>query len=171
MRRMLTPALGLAAAVITLGPFIPLAGAKRPARQAPERVFTVFDFGHNGFIPAPGSNPRKPSPGDEIIVNGHLTLPFAEHGKFKIIGHDTGTCTLTRVGRHGGGLANCTVTAVLPHGSITTEGQIKFGRHNFGLKTSHLAITGGTGEFRGASGAMQVAPRGHHHNALTFTVR
>ena len=168
MRRTLTLCVGLLAGALTIGPGASALGASAAARSA-DRTFTVFDFGHNGFVPAPGTNPRKPSRGDEIIINGHLTLPFAQDGKYKIIGHDTGTCVLTRVGRHGGALANCNVTAVLPHGSITTEGQIRFARHSFGLVTSHLAITGGTGVFRGASGALQVAKR-HHFNALTFTV-
>lgn len=170
MRRTLTVCMGLIAGALTIGPLAGSAGATASGRLAADRTFTVFEFGHNPFLPAPGTNPRKPSQGDVIVINGHLTLPFAEDGKYKIIGHDTGTCTLTRVGRHGGGLANCTVTAVLPHGSIATEGQIKFARHTFGLKTSHLAITGGTGEFRGAGGALQVVP-GRRHNALTFTVR
>jgi hypothetical protein len=167
---MLTPALGLAAAAITLGPFIPLAGAKRPARHAPEKVFTVFAFGQDPLIPAAGTNPKALAPGDEVVVNEHLTLPFAEEGKFKIVGHDTGTCTFTRVGHKGGALANCVVTAVLPHGTITTEGQIRFARHTGRLVTSHLAITGGTGTFRDASGALEVTPH-KHFNALTFTVR
>lgn len=168
MRRILVAALTLTAGALTMGPLVSAAGA---VRQAADKTFTVFDFEHNGFVPATGTNPRTLAPGDVIVVNGHLTLPFAEDGKFKIIGHDTGTCTLTRVGRHGGALGNCVVTAVLPHGSITTEGQIKLARHSGGnIKTAHLAITGGTGEYRGASGAMEVAPR-RHFNVLTFTVR
>ncbi len=170
MRRILTPALGLVAAGITLGLFTPLAGAKRPARQAPEKVFTVFAFGHDPLIPAPGTSPKSLSPGDEVVVNEHLTLPFAEDGKFKIVGHDTGTCTFTRVGHKGGALANCVVTAVLPHGTITTQGQIRFARHTGNLTTSHLAITGGTGAFRDASGALEVTPH-KRFNALKFTVR
>jgi hypothetical protein len=173
MRRTLTLGLGLLAGALMVVPVASALGAAAGARSAADKTFTVFQFGRNPLIPAPGANSHKahqPVQGDVIVINGHLTLPFAEDGKFKIIGHDTGTCTLTRVGRHGGALANCTVTAVLPHGSIATEGQLKFARRTFALKTSHLAITGGTGEFRGAGGALQVVA-GRRHDALTFTVR
>lgn len=168
MRRTFTVGLGLLAGALTIGPVTSAVGAPTVARQPSDRTFTVFGFGHAALIPAPGTNPRKPSPGDEIIVDDHLTLPFADEGKFKVIGHDTGTCTLTRVGRHGNALANCTVTAVLPNGSITVEGQIKLTRH--GIKTSHLAITGGTGGFRNAGGALQIVSK-RHYNVLTFTIR
>lgn len=171
MRRTLTVGLGLLAGALTVGPVASAAGAAGVAARPANRTFTVFAFGNNRVIPANGSNPRAISPGDEIVINDRLTLPFKnEDGNYKIIGHDTGTCTITRVGRHGGALANCTVTAVLPNGSIATEGQIKLvGRHGR-LKTSHLAITGGTGGFRSAAGALQVsAPRSY--TKLTFTIR
>ncbi len=170
MRRMLTVALAVGAGALMMSPLVSAAGAKRPARQRPEKIFRVFDFGHNHFLAVGGANPKKPTPGDEIIINGHLTLPFAEDGKYKIIGHVTGTCTITRVGRKFGGLANCLITAVVPHGSIAAQGQIKFARHSFSLETSHLAITGGTGGFRDAGGAVQIKPT-KHYTVLTFTVR
>jgi hypothetical protein len=166
MRRTLTVGLGLLAGALAIGPAASAAVGRGPA----PRTFTVFAFGKGGFIPAPGTNPRKPSPGDQIIVNDRLTLPFADEGKYKIIGHDTGSCTITRVGRRGGAQANCTVTAVLPHGSITAQGQIKLARRTGKLETSHLAITGGTGGFRSAGGAVQLVKR-PHFNVLTFTVR
>lgn len=168
MRRKLTVGLGVLAGAMVIGPAASAIGAPAMARQPSDRTFTVFAFGHGAFFPAPGTNPKRPSPGDEIVINDHLTLPFADEGKYKIIGHDTGSCVISRVGRHGGALANCTVTAVLPHGTITAEGQLKFNRH--GQKTSHLAITGGTGGFRSAGGAVQVKP-GRHYTTLLFTIR
>jgi hypothetical protein len=170
MRRTLTVGLGLLAGALIIGPVATAAGARALAQRPADKTFTVFGFGSNRLIAAPGTNPRRPSQGDEIIINDHLTLPFAEHGHYKIIGHDSGTCTLTRVGRHGGGLAHCSVTAVLPHGSISAAGQIKLARHTGKLETSHLGITGGTGKFRSAAGALQVVAA-RHYNKLTFTIR
>jgi hypothetical protein len=170
MRRILTAGMVLAAGALTVGPVASAAGAPALARQPSDRTFKVFAFGNGGFIPAPGTNPKRPSPGDEIVINSHLTLPFADDGKYKIIGHLSGTCTLTRVGRKFGALANCLVTAVLPNGSITTEGQLSFDRHFGRTDTAHLAITGGTGGFRSAGGAVQVA-FGKKFNVLTFTIR
>ena len=84
-------ALGLVAGALVVGPVATAAGAPRVARQPSDRTFTVFGFGNGGnLIPAPGTNPKKPSAGDEIIVNDHLTLPFADDGKYKIIGHLSG---------------------------------------------------------------------------------
>lgn len=172
MRRRLTVAVGLVAGALAIGPVASAVGAPGVARQPSDRTFTVFGFGNGGtLIPALGTNPKKPSAGDEIVINDHLTLPFADDGKYKIIGHLSGMCTLTRVGRKFGALANCLVTAVLPNGSITTEGQISFDPHFGSTDTAHLAITGGTGGFRSAGGAVQVAFGNHHHNVLTFTIR
>lgn len=173
MRRRLTVTAGLVAGALAIGPVASAVGAPGVARQPSDRTFTVFGFGNSGLIPAPGTNPKRPSPGDEVIVNSHLTLPFADDGKYKIIGHLSGTCTLTRVGRKFGALANCLVTAVLPNGSITTEGQISFDPHFGSTDTAHLAITGGTGGFRNAGGAVQVVfgQRPGHHTVLTFTIR
>ena len=170
MRRRLTVAAGLLAGALAIGPVASAVGAPGVVRQPSDRTFTVFAFGNGRFIPAPGTNPKRPSQGDVVVINSHLTLPFADEGEYKIIGHISGNCTLTRVGRKFGALANCLVTAVLPNGSITTEGQISFDPHFARSDTAHLAITGGTGGFRSAGGAVQVA-FAKHYNVLTFTLR
>ena len=169
MRRMLCLTLGLAACgALALSPLAAARGGKRPAHQAHPKDFTVFAFsGPSKLVPASGTSPKKLSPGDVLIINDRLTVPYARHGKYRIIGSDSGSCVFTRVS-HRKGLADCSVTAILPKGSITTEGPITF-RGN-GLETAHLAIIGGTGKFRNAGGAVQVKPSGHY-TALTFTLR
>ena len=173
MRRTLSLGVVLAGAALTSSPVVSAAGAAASTRLAADKTFTVYGFENTRFIPAPGTNPKKTSPGDELVINDHLTLPFTNAKKFRLIGHDTGLCTFTRVGRRGGALLQCTTTFVLPHGSIAAEGQIRDNRKG-ALTPSHEAITGGTGKFRGALGAVlirlkKVAPRGYVP-VFTFTL-
>ena len=66
------------------------------------------------------------------------------------VGHDGGVCTVTSVEGH----AQCLVTAWLPAGQITVQGLI--------VETGQtperfvLAVTGGTGQYEGASGEVHV---------------
>ena len=67
------------------------------------------------------------------------------------VGHDGGVCTLTSVE---GGQAQCLVTAYLSEGQITIQGLI--------VETGQtperftFAVTGGTGQYEGASGEVHV---------------
>src|SRR6266702_6548576 len=84
-------------------------GTPRAAAAAPAgssgvvRTFTyyAFDVNHGpadpGFIPAPGTNSKVFSQGDELIINDQLTTTHQVNGGYPIVGHDAGVCTLTRI--------------------------------------------------------------------------
>jgi len=87
-----------------------------------------------------------PSLGDEIVFSESL----AKRGRD--IGMSGGVCTVTHtVPPYAVLTLNCVVTLSLRHGQITLQGLIEFqGPDDPGPFT--LAITGGTGAFRGAGG-------------------
>jgi hypothetical protein len=72
------------------------------------------------------------------------------------VGHDGGVCTITSV-ESPAGQAQCLVTAYLSEGQITIQGLI--------VETGQtperftLAVTGGTGQYEGASGEVHVIER------------
>jgi allene oxide cyclase-like protein len=89
-----------------------------------------------------------PTPGDQIIFattvsrDGH---PAGDTG---------GSCTVTTVAPSGALTGSCQATARLRDGVITTQALVSFGP---GLQPPFtLAITGGTGRYRGAAGEVEV---------------
>lgn len=73
----------------------------------------------------------------------------------ELVGSLDGTCTTTRLDTAAEtATVNCTVTATLPEGQITTQGAIHFDADFTG--TFFVAITGGTGEFNEAQGEVKV---------------
>ena len=132
------------------------ANALAPSPSHRAQALTVYAFPIGGpFIAVPGTNPKRLSPGDETIVNDQLTVTHKRKGGYPIIGHDSGTCTFTRIIDSRQGLANCVATAVLPGGSLTGQGVVEISSAGKPQPTD-LAITGGTGKYAGARGALRL---------------
>jgi hypothetical protein len=118
------------------------------------QVITVYAFSIGGpFIAVPGTNPKVLSQGDETLVNDQLTVTHKRKGGYPIIGHDSGTCTFTRILSPHEGLADCVATAVLKGGSLTVQGVVEISSAG-APRPSDLAITGGTGTYAGARGTL-----------------
>jgi len=66
-------------------------------------------------------------------------------------------CTLTRIPEQSADqtLANCAVTVVFTHGSLTVQGALSFQAKQ--PQPAVLAVTGGTGDFAGAAGTIAVS--------------
>jgi hypothetical protein len=157
------------AAVIAVAAALAACGTPRVAAatqggSAPSpRTLTYYAFDINngttdpGFIPAPGTDPKVFSQGDELIINDQLTTTHQVNGGYPIVGHDAGVCTLTRIPERNADqtLANCTVTAVWNNGSLTVQGTVPFKSHQ--PESAEFAITGGTGRFDGAAGTLGVS--------------
>jgi|tagenome__1003787_1003787.scaffolds.fasta_scaffold20937391_1 hypothetical protein len=108
--------------------------------HAVEVVDRFLDLGASG-----------PTPGDQIIFattvsrDGH---PAGDTG---------GSCTVTTVDPSGALTGSCQATARLGDGMLTTQALVTFGP---GLQPPfRLAITGGTGRYRGAAGEVEVQQR------------
>ena len=132
------------------------ADALAPSQSHRAQALTVYAFPIGGpFIAVPGTNPKLLSQGDETIVNDQLTVTHKRKGGYPIIGHDSGTCTFTRIVDSRQGLANCVATAVLPGGSLTGQGVVAISSAGKPQPTD-LAITGGTGKYAGARGTLHL---------------
>ena len=158
----------LAVAAVVVG----VVGAASSAAAAPPatsrahavRVITVYAFAIGGpFIAVPGTNPKVLSQGDEILVNDQLTVTRQRKGGYPIIGHDSGTCTFTRIISPREGLADCVATAVLHGGSLTAQGVVAISAAGT-PRPSDLAITGGTGAYVGARGVL------HQRNSTNHAI-
>jgi hypothetical protein len=131
------------------------------ARAVKTLTYYAFDVNNGptdpGFIPAPGTNPKIFSQGDELIINDQLTTTHQVNGGYPIVGHDAGVCTLTRIPQKHAEqtLANCVVTAVWNNGSLTVQGVIRFQSRQ--PEPAVLPVTGGTGRFDGAAGTAGVS--------------
>jgi hypothetical protein len=162
------------AAVLTTAAALAACATPRVAAAAPggpspgQRTLTYYAFDINdgppdpGFLPAPGTNPKVFSQGDELIINDQLTTTHQVNGGYPIVGHDAGVCTLTRIPQHqipqkhaNQTLADCVVTAVWATGSLTVQGVVAFKSQQ--PEPALFAVTGGTGRFDGAAGTLAVS--------------
>ena len=153
-RRRLVTAVAATLSLSAVG--VTAAGALAASQSQRAQALTVYAFPIGGpFIAVPGTNPKLLSQGDETIVNDQLTVTHKRKGGYPIIGHDSGTCTFTRIidSRHG--LANCVATAVLRGGSLTGQGAVEISSAGKPQPTD-LAITGGTGKYAGARGTLHL---------------
>jgi len=131
-------------------------GAFAASQSQRAQALTVYAFPIGGpFIAVPGTNPKLLSPGDETIVNDQLTVTHKRKGGYPIIGHDSGTCTFTRIISPREGLADCVATAVLHGGSLTAQGVVAISAAGT-PRPSDLAITGGTGKYAGVRGTLHL---------------
>jgi hypothetical protein len=148
-----------AVAAVAVGVSLSTASSAAIAMPATSRkhgvqVITVYAFSIGGpLIAVPGTNPKMLSQGDETLVNDQLTVTRKRKGGYPIIGHDSGTCTFTRIIGPQEGLADCVATAVLKGGSLTAQGVVEISSAG-APRPSDLAITGGTGTYAGARGTL-----------------
>jgi hypothetical protein len=176
---------GRRAAIIAAGAALAACGTVGVAAAAPgstpnvansAKTVRYFAFDINGgtadpgFIPVAGTNPKVYSQGDELIINDQVTTTHRVGNGFPIVGHDAGVCTLTRIPEKNADqtLANCVVTVVVKHSSLTVQGVVRFKSMQPG--TAELAVTGGTGRFNGATGNVDVSFT-KSHKILTFALK
>ena len=157
------------AAILAVGGVLVACGTIGVAAATPVSVahaagtlrYYAFDINNGatdpGFIPAPGTNPKVFSQGDELIINDQLTTTHRAKGGYPIVGYDAGVCTLTRIPEQYAEqtLANCVVTAVFKGGSLAVQGVVRFKSQQ--PQSAVLAVTGGTGRFDGAAGTVAVS--------------
>lgn len=134
---------------IALGTLVAMAGTCTLAAeriQLVERALTdaTLDLG-----------PKGDSVGDLLTFANPV---FDANNKLQL-GTDQGYCVRVLVGKSW----ECVWTLSLQDGQITVEGPFK------DVGDSLLAITGGTGKFSGAKGAMKLHPRDAKGSAYDFT--
>lgn len=89
-------------------------------------------------------DPKGDSAGDIVALRN----PIYERSDRRQIGEDQGYCVRTVVGK----LYECFWTLILKRGQITVEGPVSDSGE------SELAVTGGTGIYRSARGALKLVP-------------
>ena len=116
---------------------------------AKETEFQMLDLAPSGSV------------GDQFVFADDLY----RDGRW--VGDDGGSCTITRFQSYDEFDANCIDTLRLRGGQITLQGLVTFS--NGGLDRTTVAITGGTGAYRGASG--EVVIRAVSDTNEIYTVR
>jgi hypothetical protein len=115
------------------------------------RVVAVFketaqiDNGAQGF-----------SLGDDVVFSGDLRRDGARVGRIGVV------CTFTSAAKPKHIAAQCPATVDLPEGQITTQALV------FNLDLKVLSVTGGSGEYQGAEGEVDVSFRSQTRAVLTF---
>jgi Dirigent-like protein len=106
--------------------------------------FTVIDFGPTSVRTVTDLSQSDPSVGDVSVFRDRLLRAG------KVVGSDSGTCTIVRVDLAADPPLDitCQVVFDLPGGSIATQGNAT----NDPVK--HLVVTGGTGAYVDAAGAV-----------------
>jgi len=153
MRTKLRSLVTVATILLVLGG---ISASLRPAIAAQGEVthlkFLVKFIGEDTFLDlgAPGF-----SQGDEFILHD---LVFTSDGGTQV-GRDGGMCVIFDVTVPE---SNCTVTYALPHGEITVQFL------NSPPPTKLVAVTGGTGMYRGARGQGTLVELGNETATLSF---
>jgi hypothetical protein len=154
---------GLLAAAGGLGVSTLFASAASTAQGSHSFSFYAFDISNDtndpGFVRVAGGDPGTIVQGDESIVNDQITSTRKSKGGYPIVGHDSGVCTFTRLPAMNAAkamqtLSDCTVTAVLPHGSLTAQGVLVY--HSQVPAAVRFAVTGGTGRYSLARGTVSI---------------
>jgi hypothetical protein len=121
--------------------------------------FFLLDFSANGVRQVTSfQDPFDPSRGDQTMFRDRLL----RHGT--VVGHDGGSCTVTEfVPADADPIKlSCQVTFELPDGQIATQG---ITTNN---PAKHLAVTGGTGRYVGASGETVLTEFGDETGSVVF---
>jgi hypothetical protein len=98
--------------------------------------------------------PQGDSVGDQLA----FANPVYDRTNSHKVGRDQGSCVRTVAGK----AWQCSFTTSLAHGSLVVEGPF------YDTKDSVLAITGGTGSYSRARGAMHLHARNAKGTAFTF---
>jgi hypothetical protein len=129
------------------------------------RTFTIYAptaANRVAFVPVTAG---QFSLGDRTVFSDDL---FTTKGG-ESLGYDGGVCTVTRIedAASGSGVLECEVTFSLPGGQITTQALNTLTNGNL-TGTQPGAITGGTGDYRGATGEIAVKFLSNTEAYVTF---
>ncbi len=92
----------------------------------------------------------SPSKGDQTVFNDELLRDG------QVVGRESGACVATAdISPEGVLPTHCQITVELPHGQITAQGTTS------NDPEKHLAVTGGTGRYVGASGELVLTEFGN----------
>jgi hypothetical protein len=131
----------VALGVLAFGSAVAAAGGKgqRTLRlTATENQFAFLDLGDTGT-----------SVGDQFVFSEVLSRRGQD------VGDSGATCTITELASYDTVTSNCVGTLRLRGGQITVQGLVTFQGEDDPDRFT-IAITGGTGAYRGASGEMDV---------------
>jgi hypothetical protein len=104
------------------------------------------------------------STGDQVPFSNDL---YRDGSK---VGEDGGWCVLTRIAG-GASTYECVGTNSLPDGQLTAQGLVTYGlREPIRTDPYFLAITGGTGKYRGARGEVRIQEVSSVEARLTFRI-
>ncbi len=144
---------GIGAVVVATTALTGAALASSPGHHQPSHRFTVVE--HADTDTTADTGPAGDSLGDVLA----FANPIFDAGNTRQIGTDNGSCIRTAVGVS----YECTWTTSLPGGSIAVTGPF------LDAGDSTLAVTGGTGAYRGVSGEMRLHARDAAGSAFDFT--
>lgn len=152
MRR-LVPFLPLVAAIALL-----LSGALESLRfdaspAAAKEEIVVIEHATTDAVVDLGE--KGDSVGDTLVFSNDVY----DSNDADVVGSDQGSCVRTKPGK----AWECTWTTTLSDGSITVQGPF----YDDGSDSS-LAITGGTGDYSGATGEMRLRTRDNEEYEFTF---
>jgi len=144
LSRTLLAATIAATAILGIAASASSSGSSRPERR--DHVLQVHrDVGHDFIIDADDSatpeNPAPDSVGDQDVFNGKF---FTRN---KQVGRDGGVCTLVELPS----IYHCVASNWFDKGQLT----VQFIGDFSSTEPGHIAITGGTGAFRGAHGEVK----------------
>jgi hypothetical protein len=97
--------------------------------------------------------------GDSLANQLVFANPLFDAANAHQVGHDQGNCVRVTLGK----AWECYWTAFLPGGQLTVEGPY------YDTGDSILAVTGGTGRYRAASGELHLHARDARGSEYTFT--
>jgi allene oxide cyclase len=120
-----------------------------------ETTINVIEHAETDTVRHIGPAKEEDSAGDVLT----FANPVFDSANKKQIGTDNGQCVRTAAGK----AWECIWTISLAGGQMTVEGPFYDG------KDSHLAITGGTGEYKDASGQMTLHARNPEETEYDFT--
>jgi hypothetical protein len=144
---------GVGAVVIATSAITGRALASSPGHHQPGHRFTVVE--HAVTDTTADTGPAGDSLGDVLA----FANPIFDARNNRQVGTDNGSCVRTAVGVS----YECSWTTSLPGGSIVVSGPF------LDAGDSALAVTGGTGVYRGASGEMRLHARDAAGSAYDFT--
>jgi hypothetical protein len=136
------------ASVVTAGVAhsAPAAPATSGAQQSPSQTIRLFE--HDTQQAGVDLGNHGPGPGDLFVFAGDVTDTTATGSK---LGRAYGSCTTASGDAKAPGTMVCAITFGLQNGQIETQAVFDSGPL-FGGTVVPMAITGGTGEYRGARG-------------------